>query len=194
MQQRHCDIFVLQKEKTSILDKAIIALPGPSLDFDNIDEEITVVCVNLALYWAPRCDFWVAMDRPKDIHYKCEAAYEETMPLIVTYGDGASWREFSKGKEILCVAVEPEWLMRAFGRPDNSMLLALCFLVQNGVTNIELRGCDQKGVGYKILESDLDIYKGEEVWEDERERLSKVITACKENEVTVWLSKTGISI
>lgn len=182
------------------MDKAIIALPGPSLDFNDISDDTTVVCVNLALYWAPRCDFWVAMDRPKDIHHKCEAAYEEIMPLIVTYGNGASWKEFSHHRgEVLCVAVEPEWLMKAFGRPDSSMLLALCFLVQNGITNIELRGCDQVGVGYKLLEGHLDIHKGEQVWkdrwEDERARLVNAIEACEEHNINIaWLSKTDISI
>lgn len=174
--------------------KAIIALPGPSLDFNDIDDEIPVICVNLALYWAPRCDFWVAVDQPKDIHYRCEGAYQETTPILVTYGDGALWRDFTDPYEILCTAFEPQWLRESFGPSDSSLLLALCFAVQNGIDDIELRGCDQNGVGYRTLPTDaqVDILHNEEAWEKrwevERARLISTVAECDRQGIKITWS------
>ena len=174
-------------------DRAVIALPGPSLDFADIADDIPIICVNLALYWAPRCDFWVCVENPNPIHFKCEGAYAETLPLVITTAenrDSIRWQEFIQTRgDISSCKFEPKWLEDAHGVALNSKLMAICFAIQNGIIDIELRGCDMDGTGYKALPEGEELaIKGTEKewgrrWEYERVQLSNMAEACEDNGV-----------
>ena len=168
-------------------NRAIIALPGPSLDFGDIPDDVPIICVNLALYWAPRCDFWVSVEQPNEIHLRCEGAFADTLPMVITTEANSTsvrWQELVQSRTDICYApFEPKWLEAAHGVANNSKLLAICFAIQNGIKDIELRGNGMSGTGYKLLpcEDMIEIPNAEKRWYHEKIKLLDMAEACEDN-------------
>lgn len=131
-----------------------ICCPGPSLHWDWLDvEQHPLICINMAIIDAPRCDYWCCIDRPNKVHFPCKDDYERLRPVVVTKKKRYKpWREFLGEGAKLVNCYSPEyisgWVNRADTGASLSMITALGFAVANGATRVVFHGVDLEGLDY----------------------------------------------
>lgn len=174
-----------------------VACPGPSLNFDAIpDDGQPVICINVAIKVATRCDFWCCWDSPNEIHEAGWPKVWELRPGLVTgvYGACKEWlklmRESKQWTYDRWVSVTPNakpwgppWYVGAVKGGHFSTFNAIGWaLLRGGAREIRLYGCDMGGKGYYDAKTSRlrKAQKSDERWRKRWEKENRIYeTICK---------------
>lgn len=129
-----------------------IVAPGPSLDWNAWEiTEDPVCCINMALWGAHQCDYWVCCDRPNSIHDKCKYDAKRLKPKVVTKQKRFPFYEEKFGLECLngYKITDGHWVHEVKKTHLTfSMILAIAWACIHGATALHFTGVDMQGRGY----------------------------------------------
>lgn len=123
---------------------------GPSLDWDAIEPEGPVICINRAIQGATRCDYWCCIDIPNKEHDLCVEDARRTRPVVLTqHRKLRRWSNW-KGLELRVEKEHKEsWVHEEKGGgPRYSVFSAMAWACHQGAEEIRFFGVDMAGNGY----------------------------------------------
>lgn len=153
---------------------------GPSLDWEKIEPEGPVICINRAIQGAKRCDYWCCIDTPNKDHGLCFDDARRLRPVVLTQKRKLKrwsvWRELE-------LRVQPEvkhevsWVQKERqGGPRYSIISSIAWAVEQGAEEIRFFGVDMSGEGYHTgpsLRQQAD-ERWKSRWKDPRKELDQV--------------------
>lgn len=122
------------------------------MNWEAIEPEGTVICINRALKGAKRCDYWAAIDRPNVEHSRCIADARRLNPIVLTQKrQMPRWHAWCD----LGLRTQEEaqhkgnWVQEARnGGPRYTMVSAIAWATHRGAKEIRFYGVTMSGHGY----------------------------------------------